>query len=259
MKNSASPMFLVTFEGPWVFVVDPKASTITAIAVPCPGHTYTMGDPSAPTAIGQGTYSLMAVQAVTPIWSPLPPAVQTQVAFSCLPRGASVPDLADASAVRCSFILPCTALWPMQYAVRRTQSPDFADNLLSGRNFRQLRTPSTPGAASCVGLGMALPYSLNTGHTLQLKNTEGAIWAPTPDSQGNVVLQIAGADPSTTPNNDDHFAMTAAAFGLDLHMDGPDVLASTPTPEAPYPRPRVLKPFTTFIPLLCGGNIVIEG
>ncbi|HWG38342.1 MAG TPA: hypothetical protein VN690_11555 [Terriglobales bacterium] len=253
-------MFLVLFEGPWVFATDQSNQMVTAIAVPCPGHTYTMGEPSAPTAIGQGTYSLTDVEAVTPIWSKLPPAVETQVAFSGLPRGAAVPELADASAVRCSFKLPLTGLWPMQYALRSRQPADFGDNLLSGRNFRQLRTPSTPGAASCVGLGMALPYSLNAGHTLQLKNTEGAIWTAPPDSQGNVVLQITGTDPSTTPNNDDHFAMTAAAFGLDLHMDGPDVLPSTPTQDAPYPRPSGLNvPFTTFIPLLCGGNIVIEG
>src|SRR6185437_4114177 len=255
MKNSASPMFLVTFEGPWVFVVDAKAATITAMAVPCHAHRYVMGDAPNLQAIGQGTYSLADPQAV----SSMPGSTLTQLEFARLPRGAAIPDTHDAAHVRCSFQLPLTGLWPMQYALRSRQPADFCDNLLSGWNFRQLIPAREPGTSTCVGLGMALPYALKKGHKPVLKNTEGAVCTPSFDGQGNAWLKIFGSVPGPTPGNDDHCAVTTAGFGLDLHMDGPDV-PGAPVLDAPYPRPpQYRQAKTPFIPLLCGGNLVVHG
>jgi|SRR6185437_5157862 len=256
MSSQASPMFLVTFEGPWVFVVDQPLRTVTAIAVPCPGHVYSMSDGTNQMPIGQPTYELANPSAVEPMFARLPSEIHTQIEFLGMPRGSSIPDLTDASRVRCSFVFPWTALWPVKYISRSRHDAEFCDNLLSGRNFRHLQHAAAPGHAACVGLGLELPYQL--GSPVALQNSTG-VWNPAPDTQGNIVVTIAGVDPSPVPGNDDHFATTAAAFGLDLHLDGPDVVPRSPHVKAvDLPGSGLVNATIVQDPLLCGGNIVID-
>ncbi|MGH9395130.1 MAG: hypothetical protein ACRD1E_13230 [Terriglobales bacterium] len=256
--------FYVIFHGPWVFMLD--SADITALAVPCPGHAYVMGDTPKLTAIGQGLYTLTNPAAVAPDTTVVPswPAVQAELA--ALPHGGALPDLTDPSQVRCAFELPLTTLVPAPYVLRSGAPSDFCDNLLSGRNFRHLAN-AAPGQQACLGIGQVLPYLIQTPGSLGLTNTEGATWTPTPDAQGNVVMHIYGETMSAVPSTMDHFAMTAAALGLDLHLDGPDVNDQTPiiTPKlplainfTPLPGAGQLQPQTIFVPLLCGGNLVIR-
>ncbi|HUX68747.1 MAG TPA: hypothetical protein VMV31_14775 [Terriglobales bacterium] len=252
------------FHGPWGFLLDRAADTVTAYAPECAQHLYFLGDTPVLKAMPPGLYHLQDESAVGGVPGPAPPAPpQTVVGGTVAPPS---PAVAGLRALR----LPRTALHAGRRALRKPPQGG-GDNLLVGADFVRLNC-AAPGQPAYLAVNQVLPYALHGFSDLGLVSGAGLAWRPALNaSTGRASVNLHLYGQAVTASAHDHFAMMAALFHLDLRLGGGEAktegtdcdphLPLGVTPEdlgdlggAPIPPIGV---FTPNLPLLCGGGLVM--
>lgn len=233
------------FHGPWGFFVDELAKSVTAITPACDGHLYLMGDTPVLTPMSAGLYCFVDAAVVQGIYPRVLLNAPIQAVIESVPSRFAVPDLQTDPRLHCSFRLPLTATQGLLLAPRTKPKTDEAnldnDNLFSGRNFRHLAQGNKCHTAT-LALVQLLQYTISDFDSLGLMSQSGASWAPTrvaafhQDDCINLHLYAQ----SLSDGEDDHFAMMAELFNLDLHLDGDDAAKGVVLPT-PIPLPKGMK------------------
>lgn len=301
MENGNATALRMIFHGPWGFVM--QADTLTAATAACDGHMYLLGDGPVLAPLDAGLYCFTDEGAL--VATPKPTLVGPQTIIGPpVPARFAIPDLRGDARVGCAFRLPPPDRIVNLFPAPRTPpiENDGAkagalpahgnldnDNLLSGRDFRHLNQSAGAkagrGSVAALALVQALEYRVNVWDRVGLMNQHGHSWAPQPAatrSPQGVRLHIYAQLLDPRPGSEDHFAMMAALFNLDLHLDGDDVNQRLPLPvkmpppyqpadakdigdryagwlarqrgESPKPAAPMVYPF----PIICGGSLLIQ-
>ncbi|HVA63072.1 MAG TPA: hypothetical protein VNF74_05050 [Terriglobales bacterium] len=256
----------LVFHGPWGFVLDTAADTLTAYTPECAQHLYFLGDTPLLNAWPPGLYHFQDEDAVGGLPQPPPSPPQTLV------RGAVVPPRLPAAPAKLRAVrLPRTALHVGRRAQRTPPDGAGGDNLLVGADFGRLNC-ADPGRPVYLAVNQVLPYALHSFSDLGLVSAAGLAWRPALNfSTGRASVNLHLFAQAVSPSSHDHFAMMAALFHLDLRLGGSQAktagtdcdpnLPPGVTPEdlgdlggKPTPPNGV---FTPLLPLICGGNLVM--
>lgn len=217
------------FHGPWGFAWDtnPNSNTLTALTPRCEDHEYWMANGSVWLPMPSGSYAFTDDSGLAPQGGPPDPnakTVQTILGPNDVPPRLAVPSPSQHPGVYCRFVLPPTQLQPLFCMTRSEPVASIdSDNLLSGRHFRLLTRTSKQQTAS-LALAQLITYQVNTQSPVVLFGDGGGPPVVLDQQGADINLHIFAEAPE--PSAEDHFAMMAALFNLDLHLDGPGLLAN---------------------------------
>lgn len=219
MSLPVSPDLLcIIFHGPWGFLVDPNANTITALTPVIQGHTYYIGEalPSAPYSSNLDPCGRYTFDTPSPVSAWSASAGQARV-LQTVYSGGSIQPLAK----YCSFDLPLTDLRPGRQVQRYGPTPDgsgcWADNLLCRKTMADSRlNRSSTSQTTYLAVNQILTYNITERSRLNL-----AGWSPA-SKTGNIKLHVVAQEPPgkqpAAGAAHTHFGMMAGLFGLDLDL-----------------------------------------
>lgn len=255
------------FHGPWGFLLDPLAKSITAITPECHGHLYLMSDTPVLAQMQPGTYHFVNEPAVAPVPNPKPPQPPQTIAAAA----AFAPGLNANPPLLRAFRLPQTAMVP-GLRVQRKPPAAGGDNLLTGASFTHLNY-TTAATSVYLALNQILTYRIRNFRKLSLANQAGLSWRPSASfNAGRPSVNLHIFAQTIKAGAQDHFAMMARLFNLDLRLDGPEAKTEKPDHAKRLPKgisaddlgdlgrqltPTEPLPLTPLVPLLCGGNLMI--